>query len=573
MTSFQKAAALAAIQVLFAGCSGGNPNTSKTASAPAVAAVPAITAQPAAVSAAIGATATFSVTASGTEPFYQWYRDAIPISGATSATYTTQALTAADNGSTISVTVYNSAGRVQSSSVILGVTTGSPVAPTPPAPAPPSPAPAPPSPAPAPTPAPVAPSPPAPTPPAPTPPAPAPLPTTAPSITAQPANASVITGNAATFTVTALGSNLTYQWMKGGVPISGATSSTYITPAAAWQDDGGVYDVVVSNTLGNATSNNATLHLALSPDQAVYESFALNGGIYETEWSLNPTAGQPQVSGVNYLTSDFGLGTISPLTHGPLYITQSHTVSLSPSLADMVGGPSRVLKNGAIAFVPGDQNLLRATYVGSSIQVDDIASDGTTVAYSQIRSGYQAVPLAGTLNTVPATLSLAYSPIFTNSDLLDWTRSWNSGAAFLVYNANEKGDRYSVYDCEATTTGATPSSCTTNASSLTALLTAGYYLRSDAMTYVLADGAIVTAEGIPVWVANVARPISAVGNSTTEYRIFFQLNGMFYTGSLTKDGTLLGGHAYVSGGQRGYPNFVTRLNKAAADSLSAGVKF
>ena len=55
---------------------------------------------------------------------------------------------------------------------------------------------------------------------------------TAPAITTQPANKTVTLGATATFTVVASGTApLTYQWSKNSSTISGATSSSYTTPA------------------------------------------------------------------------------------------------------------------------------------------------------------------------------------------------------------------------------------------------------------------------------------------------------------------------------------------------------
>jgi len=90
-----------------------------------------------------------------------------------------------------------------------------------------------------------------------------PTPTMAASITAQPANQTVIVGRSATFSVTAAGTNpLTYQWQTGGTAISGATSSSYTTPPAKAGDSGSTFLVVVSNAAGSVTSNPAMLTVA-----------------------------------------------------------------------------------------------------------------------------------------------------------------------------------------------------------------------------------------------------------------------------------------------------------------------
>jgi hypothetical protein len=52
---------------------------------------------------------------------------------------------------------------------------------------------------------------------------------------------------------------MSYQWAKNGVAISGATSSSYQTPAATLSDSGSQFSVMVSNTAGSATSNGAIL--------------------------------------------------------------------------------------------------------------------------------------------------------------------------------------------------------------------------------------------------------------------------------------------------------------------------
>src|SRR6186713_512688 len=81
----------------------------------------------------------------------------------------------------------------------------------------------------------------------------------APVITTQPQSISVAEGNTASFSVTASGSQpLSYQWRKNTNNITGATNPTYTIPAVS-QSDAGNYSVIVSNSAGSATSNDAVL--------------------------------------------------------------------------------------------------------------------------------------------------------------------------------------------------------------------------------------------------------------------------------------------------------------------------
>lgn len=93
------------------------------------------------------------------------------------------------------------------------------------------------------------------------------VPPTAPVITSQPQSLTVNAGAPASFSVTAIGTPpLAYQWRKGGVPIPGATASTFTIPATTVADSGS-YQVGVSNVAGSVTSNIATLTVnpVLSP--------------------------------------------------------------------------------------------------------------------------------------------------------------------------------------------------------------------------------------------------------------------------------------------------------------------
>ena len=67
------------------------------------------------------------------------------------------------------------------------------------------------------------------------------------------------------FSVTSSGATpFTYQWRKGTTPINGATNMTYTIPSVAFSDSGN-YNVVVTNSFGSTTSNNA--HLTVIANQ------------------------------------------------------------------------------------------------------------------------------------------------------------------------------------------------------------------------------------------------------------------------------------------------------------------
>jgi trimeric autotransporter adhesin len=165
--------------------------------------VAAITTQPTAQATCPGAAASFSVTATGTGLTYQWRKNTVAITGATSATYSIASATAGDAGS-YDVVITGTCGNVTSTSVALTINT--PV-----------------------------------------------------TITTQPVALNICALNMATFTVAASGSGtLTYQWRKGGTPITGATSATF-TITSASVADGGNYDVVVTGACGGVTSTSVVL--------------------------------------------------------------------------------------------------------------------------------------------------------------------------------------------------------------------------------------------------------------------------------------------------------------------------
>jgi len=88
-----------------------------------------------------------------------------------------------------------------------------------------------------------------------------------PSISGQPSSASKCIGESCTFSVTALGGGITYQWRKGGVNIAGATNATYTISSVAAGDVGNYDCLVAGNCAPSVTSNTASLTLGTVPAQ------------------------------------------------------------------------------------------------------------------------------------------------------------------------------------------------------------------------------------------------------------------------------------------------------------------
>jgi hypothetical protein len=126
-----------------------------------------------------------------------------------------------------------------------------------------------------------------------------------PAVTTQPTDQRVVVGQTATFTVAASGTApLSYQWQKGTTPISGATASSYTTPATSLVDDASTFQVVVSNSAGSVTSNSATLTVA--------PATTLTGGVDVTtyKYDLNRSGQNPAETTLtlsNVASATFGL--------------------------------------------------------------------------------------------------------------------------------------------------------------------------------------------------------------------------------------------------------------------------
>jgi len=274
----------------------------------------------------------FTVVAAGTTPLsYQWQKNGVNIGGATAASYTTPATTTSDSGSTFAVVVNNTAGTVTQRGSNADSERGA----------------------------------------------------VAPSITTQPADQTVTAGQTATFTVVAAGTTpLSYQWQKNGVNITGATSTSYTTPATTTSDSGATFRTVVTNSAGNATSNTAALTVNPAPVP----------GIQVSSSSIN-----------------FGSDVVGTNASQVLIITNTGTATLTitqvteTGSAFSVSGFSLPLNVGT-----GQQATITVTFRPTAAG----ATSGNISILSNAPSSPTSVGLSGT--GIAATFTLVISPASLN---------------------------------------------------------------------------------------------------------------------------------------------------------------
>lgn len=183
--------------------------------------VPAITAQPVGNAVIVGDVVTFGVTCTGTAPFsYQWRKDGVDINTATSSIYTISSATLSDAGS-YTVIVSNIVSKIESNKAHLSVALAKPI------------------------------------------------------ITIEPQNQLVFPGKTAAFTIEVSGNDVSYQWQRNGINITGAVNMVYVSLAMNLSDTATIFRCIVSNSGGSDTSANAMVKIK-APDGM----HLINGGTY-----------------------------------------------------------------------------------------------------------------------------------------------------------------------------------------------------------------------------------------------------------------------------------------------------
>jgi len=237
----------------------------------------------------------------------------------------------------------------------------------------------------------------------------------APNITASSGDLTRCPGQSATFSVSASGSGLSYQWRKNGVPIGGATASSY-TIASVAGGDAATYSCVVSNGCGSDTSNGMVLtvptetqiqsqsgNLNLCTGQAALFSVTAVGSSLSYQWRKNASP----IGGATF--ASYSIAAVSAGDAG------SYDCLVSGSCGSLGSTPAILTVQQGVSIVDQPVSLLRCPGQSASFSVN---ASGTSPAYQWRKNG---LPIGGatsssfTLPSVVAGDAGAYSCQVSNS--------------------------------------------------------------------------------------------------------------------------------------------------------------
>jgi hypothetical protein len=258
------------------------------------------------------------------------------------------------------------------------------------------------------------------------------FPSLLPTITTQPASQSVVVGQSVTFQVGASGSApTTYQWLKDGVPITGATNAT-LTLDNVQAAQAGSYVVVVSSPGGSVTSQAATLTFVGAPiitaqpgSRTVTQGGTFNFTVGIATSATLPLRYQWRYNGIDIpgaINPVFTLANAQPSAAGlySVLVANSAGTIVSAEAALFVSSPPMVVTH------PTNQSVT----LGSNVTFTVVASGGTPLTY-QWRVNVAPIPGANNQSLTITGAQLSSAGIY---DVLvsDGTFSVFSSSAVLA---------------------------------------------------------------------------------------------------------------------------------------------
>jgi alpha-tubulin suppressor-like RCC1 family protein len=268
-----------------------------------------------------------------------------------------------------------------------------------------------------------------------------------PLIFEEPISEILLAGSTAGFSVTADGTNDTYQWQFDGTNISGATNAT-LDVTNVQSINVGTYAVIISNGAGSITSSNATLNLVTAPviittsptapsTNTITNTFLLS--VYATALDTNefPIYYQWQHSGTNLPGATNASYSIIP-AWTPWWQTNPVDGNYTVSITNLVGSTnsgtwtihyvSIPIPGMAVAW--GENNNGECDYPTNLTNVSAIAAggfhslvakdDGTVVAWGDNANGQTNVPSTLSNAVAVAAGSLHSLALSANGGVVAW---------------------------------------------------------------------------------------------------------------------------------------------------------
>ena len=261
----------------------------------------------------------------------------------------------------------------------------------------------------------------------------------APTISVQPSSATVPSGTSATLQVVVNGTPpFQYQWQQDGIPVAGATLSTFTTPILDVSDSGITFSVVVSNYLSAVESELATITVSAPPvvidqgsqvyysiGQDVTLSSTINGlsGDLSYQWSYN---NQPITGGTNASL------TLNAVPYGGGGYYQLKVISSAGSVTN-TGGVFLLPKMVSSSVISWSSNSTVPTNLTNAISVAGSANngialkaDGTVAIWGDNSYGQTNLP-PGLSNVVAVTAGSGYEQVLQNNGTVTTIGSGSSG--------------------------------------------------------------------------------------------------------------------------------------------------
>ncbi len=322
-----------------------------------------IAVQPRPVTAEVGDVVAFSVGALGTAPItYQWSVGGQPIAGATGASYRIDPVSHASAGS-YSVRVTDATGSATSSAAALTVST----------------------------------------------------PLLPPSVFTAPAAVNALAGQRLALSVAATGTTpITYQWLKDGQPVAGATSATFVVDVAR-PSDSGSYSVRLTNFAATVTS--AAAAVVIAPVSRI----------------SNLSIRSQVAAGTGALTVGLTVGGEGTSGAKPLLMRAVGPTLAAFGVGDALADPKLELLSGATVVVQNDDWAGNAQVTATNTAVGafgfaSAASKDSALVHSPDRGGYTVritgadgtggVSLAEIYDASPSDTFFATTPRLTNVSAL-----------------------------------------------------------------------------------------------------------------------------------------------------------